>query len=342
MLTRLFKRLYKPLTILVVLGLLVGCVPMEVSQNSSPVVETHPEPVVPESSSSTSPVSVDQNFPTGTSTPRPDFLPEDSELIITPVPAPAAPGSEIYRSYSGPSYEEIVYRQQTQGYVECPEEQVYLTEEGIAFVCPGEGADMSMMAAVFVPAGGIALLDGPEPGPADIGSVLYIFVSGALVLTTGYALSQMPRVLMARNPNLLPDVVVPPSIPAPPPHLQNHDRGPYTSKLKMLGWVAVMTSWLATETGGPKPDWCGQREDGAILIFFAAQQIVTTTGRVYQGIAAIVNTGGAHLSTILTGVKPPATPGGLPDPGNSGGNDFSQFTPIDPGNCPPMPRVVTQ
>lgn len=341
MLTRLFKRLYTPLTILVVLGLLVGCVPMEVAQNPSPVVETHQEPAS-EDVSSTSSVAVDQNFPTGTSTPRPDFLPADAELVPTPVAAPVAPGSEIYRTYSGPTAAEILHRQQTQGYVECPEEQVFLLEDGVAFVCPGEGADMNAAAAVFVPAGVFAFADGPQPGPADVGSVFYILISGALVLTTGYALSQMPRVLMARNPNLLPDVVVPPSIPAPPPHLQNHDRGPYTSKLKQLGWVAIMTSWLAAETGGPGPDWCGQREDGAILIYYAAAQIVTTTGRVYSGIAAIVNTGGQHLSTILTGVKPPATPGGLPDPGNSGGNDFSQFTPIDPGNCPPMPRMVTQ
>lgn len=328
---RRFRLLHVGLNLLIVISMVVGCAAPAVptttqtqTTSTTPAAERPPEAVEVQ----------------GT-TPRPDFIPQDAELIIAPVPAPAAPGSEIYRTYGVPM-SEIQGRLQSQGYVECPEEQVILQEDGIAFICPGIGADMPVAMTIFARAGVFALADGPQPGPADAGAVLYILVSATAVAITWVALSQLPRVLMARDPGLLPDVNIPDGIPAPPPHLQNHNRGPYTSKLKQLGWITIMSLWLASETGGPKPDWCGQREDGAILIYYAAAQIVTATGRVYKGIAAIVNTGGAHLSTILTGVTPPAEPGGLPDPKNSGGNDFSQFRLLPSDQCPPMPRVVTQ
>lgn len=318
------------INLLVVLGLLVSC--------TTPVVTTS---TAPAPMAAQPPVAVEAT-PATVNTPRPDFMPADAVLVPTPVAAPVPPESQIYRMPSGPTSEEIQNRLLTQGYVQCPEEEVLLLEDGIAYICPGAGADMPMMTAIFAPAGLFALADGPQPGLADAGGVVYIFISAALAATTGYALSQMPHILMARNPNLLPDVVVPNNIPAPPNHIVNHPRGEYTAKLKMLGWVSVMTSWLTATNGGPKPDWCGEREDGAILIVYYTAKIMTTTGRAYEGIAAIVNRGGAHLSTILTGVTPPSEPGGLPNSGNSSGNDFSQFTPLPPDQCPPMPQMVTQ
>lgn len=342
--TRTQKRIYVIMVALTILGLLVSaCGPTNTSQQSEVPLTNAPEPVpvAPTTTESTTAVNTAQ---TAQSTPRPDFLPADAQVVITPVPAPAAPGSEIYRSFEGPTGEEILSRYHTQGYVECPEEEVYLFEDGIAFVCPGEGADSSVAAAILLPAAGIALTDTHVPGPMDGVAVLYILVSGGLVLTTGYALSQMPRVLMARNPNTLPDVHVPEGIPAPPDHLQNHPSGPFASKLKSLGWVAVMTSWFNfAHNGGPEPDFCGQRpSDGAMLIVYYALEVATLTGRVYKGFGAIVNMGSTtHDSTVLIKLQAPED-GVSHTSNNTGRDDFSEFTPLPPDQCPPPPLTVAR
>lgn len=303
-----------------------------------------PVPPVTTDSAVTTTIATESTATTTNSTPIPDFLPADAQLVITPVPAPAAPGSEIYRTFTGPTGEEILSRLENQGWVECPEEEVYLLEDGIAFVCPGEGADSSMAAAILLPAVGIAMTDSPAPGPSDLVAVTYVLVSGALVLTTGYALSQMPRVLMARNPNTLPPVVVPDGVPAPPEHLQNHPSGPFASKLKSLGWVAVMTAWFNfAHNGGPEPDFCGKRpSDGAMLIVYYGLQVATLTGRIYQGFGAIVNMGATtHDSTVLIKLQAPED-GVSHTSNNTGRDDFSEFTPLPPDQCGPPPLTVAR
>lgn len=326
------SRLLVGINLLVIISMLVGCSTPAVptTSNTAPMVETHPEPI--------------EGQAPGATTPRPDFLPQDAELIITPVPAPAAPGSEIYRSYSGPTSGEILSRIESQGYVECPEEEVLLLEEGIAYVCPGLGAEMPVMLALVAPAGAIALADGPQPGLADAGAALYIFVSGVALITTGVALSQLPRILMAKNPDILPPLTIPGHIPSPPGHIQNHPSGAYASKLKALAWVAIMVSWWeAVNNGGPDPDWCGRRaSDGAMLIVYYGLKIVTLTGRTYEGFGAIVNMGSdAHDSTVLIKLNRPAD-GQPPSSDNTGRDDFSEFDPIDPSNCPPPPLTVAR
>jgi len=303
------------------------------SSTSVPVVVRPPEAQKVEESEESS-IQV-------TETPeRPSFLTSDFLLVPTPVAAPVAPGSEIYRSFEGPTVEEIINRMNSQGYVECPEEVVIEMDEGISYVCPGVGADMSTTMAVFVPAGTIAIMDGPELGPTDGAAVIYVLVSGAVVLGTGYAISQMPRVLMARNPNTLPEVDTT-GVANLPPHLEdsNHRAGAFGLKLKALGWVTVFQMWQQAMNGGPDPDFCGQRADGALLVVFYNAAIKTLTGRTYQGFGVIVNQGGDHDSTVLMKLRRP-DPGSDPDSGNSSTNDFEAFTQLD--NCPPPPGAVAR
>ena len=151
-------------------------------------------------------------------------------------------------------------------------------------------------------------------------------------------------ILMLKNPEMLPDVVIPPGIAHPPEHLVNHPGGQYLSKLKSLAWVAVFEAWYdGTTNGGKKPDWCGRRpEDNALLVVYYSVQVVTKIpGKVYQGFGVIVNQGGQHLSTVLIKLNPPAN-GGPPTSNNSSGNDFEQFVPFDPSMCPPPPSMVAQ
>lgn len=64
---------------------------------------------------------------------------------------------------------------------------------------------------------------------------------------------------------------VPAGVPQAPDHLLNHPQGAYTSRLKQLGWNAVLGQVIAfVKTGkGPEP-WCGRRPgDGALMYFIA-------------------------------------------------------------------------
>ena len=263
------------------------------------------------------------------STPLPP--PPPGWVKLTPTPAPIQTPEEV-EIWATPVPQDILGLINSQGYVLCPDEEIILTDKGIAFICQGENPSL----ANFAPVWAVALLDGPWPGFADVAVILSI-----ATVATAANVALQPQVLLAKNPAILPDVVVPEGIPAPPAHLQNHPGGAYASKLKSLGWVAVFTAWAYAINGGPPPDFCGVREDGALLVVYYSARVVTVTNKIYQGFGVIVNQGGDHLSTVLIKLDPPAG-GALPESNNTSGNDFSQFLPIEFGKCPPPPAVVSQ
>jgi hypothetical protein len=164
--------------------------------------------------------------------------------------------------------------------------------------------------------------------------ILVGLVLGGLMLVP--LLSNLPMdssMVYAKNPNSLPSLpeVWPNHIPVPPSHVQNHPRGEYTSRLKVLGWLTVFQLWQS----GKPPDWCGERlEDGALIMFYNV-----SVGK-YKGVAAIFNTGGGNSSTVLAGIKWNGR--GIPHSNNSSGNDFEQFQFIPPDRCPPPPLNIVQ
>jgi|GEM_PF-4328980 len=138
---------------------------------------------------------------------------------------------------------------------------------------------------------------------------------------------ELPAVQMAKDPGTISQPVPLPQVPPIPEHLRNHPRGAYTAALKVALWTTAWNAWF----NGKGPDWCGKRpSDGAVILAWYTLEVVKTTGgAAYHGIGLLLNQGGANQSTTFPNVFQNSS--GLPDTGNSGGNDYEQF---DPFPCP--------
>jgi len=136
---------------------------------------------------------------------------------------------------------------------------------------------------------------------------------------------------LAQDPGKINVPIPNPANPPVPGHIKNHPRGDYTSALKEATWNEV---WNRVLDGQP-PDWCGTRNGVSWLIAYFGAQITTKTGKVYQGLAVLINREGGS-STAFPG-RVTMTPQG-PHSGNTT-NDFDQFTQVP---CPPGGDLATQ
>jgi hypothetical protein len=143
----------------------------------------------------------------------------------------------------------------------------------------------------------------------------------------------IPKPAEIRDPE---NVIIPelhPGVPEPPEHIFAHPRSEYTAAIKTAIWNTVMNAFY----GGQKPDWCGRRADGALVLFYRALEVFTKAGKsmdnAYKGLAVLLNQGGDNLSTGFSRVTwegdeiVPSTH----NTAQQSGTDFWNFTQIP---CP--------
>ncbi len=123
---------------------------------------------------------------------------------------------------------------------------------------------------------------------------------------------------------LAKQVVVPNGVPGfpAPDHVKNRPEGPYVSALRTAAWNTVYKLWA----GGRKPDWCGKRDDGTLLIVFYQAVVQKTSGGIYQGLAVLLN-GVTGPSTSVVSIK-------AGEDGRPRGNTYQAY---NPETCPPGP-----